>query len=191
MYKRQIEAGAFFGCENINQIHIPSEMALLPDGVFGRTDIEHIIIPGNISKVRCAFFECGRLRTAQLQEGVRSMWESFAGCSSLETVTIPASLEIISQNTFAGCSSLKDVTIYADDFIINDEPFVTSLNTYEENGDGTLRVGEIRGIALPHEGRALEHLFSDCPEVTIHAHEGSCMEQYARQHGLKFEVLAE
>mgnify|MGYP001024325687 CR=1 FL=1 len=186
-----IEAGAFFGCENINQIHIPSEMALLPDGVFGRTDIEHIIIPGNISKVRCAFFECGRLRTAQLQEGVRSMWESFAGCSSLETVTIPASLEIISQNTFAGCSSLKDVTIYADDFIINDEPFVTSLNTYEENGDGTLRVGEIRGIALPHEGRALEHLFSDCPEVTIHAHEGSCMEQYARQHGLKFEVLAE
>lgn len=186
-----IEECAFLGCENVNQIHIPKEMALLPDGIFGRTNIEQIVIPGNISKVRCAFFECDSLRTAELQEGVRSMWESFAGCSSLESVTIPGSLEIISQNTFAGCSSLKDVTVYADDFIINEKPFVTSVSVYEENGDGTLKTGEIREISLPHEGKALEHLFSDCPKVTIHAHKGSRMEQYAQQYGLKFEALEE
>lgn len=186
-----IEEGAFFGCENVDQIHIPTKMALLPDGIFGRTRIEQIVVPGNISKVRCAFFECEQLRTAELQEGVRSMWESFAGCSSLETVTIPSSLEIITKNTFAGCGALKDVTFYADEFTINEDPFVTALLMTAENEDGTLRVGEIQEIALPHEGKALEHLFSDCPEVTIHAHKGSFMERYAEQYGLKFEALEE
>ena len=186
-----IEECAFFGCGNVEQIHIPAEMALLPDGIFGRTNIEQIVVPGNISKVRCAFFECDRLRTAKLQEGVRSMWESFAGCSSLESVTIPDSLEIITQNTFGGCTSLKDVTFYADDFIINENPFVTSISVYEENGDGTMKVGAVQEIALPHEGKALEHLFSDCPEVTIHAHKGSYMERYVKQYGLKFEALEE
>lgn len=186
-----IEEGAFFGCENVSQLHIPAGMALLPDGIFARAKMEQIVIPGNISKVRCAFFECERLRTAELQEGVRSMWESFAGCSSLESVTIPGSLEIITKNTFAGCVSLKDVTVYADNFIINEEPLVTKLSVYEENRDGTLRVGEVREIALPHEGKALEHLFSDCPDVTIHAHKGSYMEDYAGQHGLKFVALEE
>lgn len=186
-----ISENAFLGCEQIKELSIPNGLVLLPDGAFGRTGIEHVVIPGNISKVRCAFFECGNLRSVEMQEGVRSLWESFAGCSALETVTIPASLEIMTQNTFAGCSSLKDVTFYADDFVINKLPFVKQINTYKENEDGTLVIGEVQSIMLPHDGEALDHLFADCPDVTIHAHKGSKMEQYAYEYGLKFEALNE
>lgn len=188
---KHISGNAFWGCEQVKEISIPSRLVLLSDGTFGRTGIEHVVIPGNISKVRCAFFECGSLRSVEMREGVRSLWESFAGCSALETVTIPASLEIMTQNTFAGCSSLKDITFYADDFTINTLPFVKRINTYKENEDGTLIVGEVQSIMLPHDGEALDHLFADCPDVTIHARKGSKMEQYAFEYGLKFEALNE
>ncbi|MDE7262233.1 MAG: leucine-rich repeat domain-containing protein [Oscillospiraceae bacterium] len=72
----------------ISQIQISESLSLLPDGIFGRTGISQITVPGNISKVRCAFFECPNLRSVELQEGARSLWESFAGCSVLETVTL-------------------------------------------------------------------------------------------------------
>lgn len=180
---------AFFGCENVRQVQISKGLSLLPDGVFGRTGISGITVPGNISKVRCAFFECSKLRSAELQEGVRSLWESFAGCSALETVTLPKSLEIISGNTFAGCTSLKDVTFYADYFAINKQPFVAAINMCADNPDGTMNVGNTQSILLPHNGGALEQLFADCPDVTIHAHEGSMMEQYAAAHNLRFQAL--
>lgn len=184
-----ISAGAFFGCVDIKQIRIPEGMSLLADGVFGRTGIEHIVVPENISKVRCAFFECDKLISVDIQRGVRSLWESFAGCSALETVTIPDSLEIISQNTFAGCTELKEVTFYADQFEINEKPYVTSIKTYAENADGTLNINEMQSIELPNGGAALDNLFADCPSVTIRAHSGSKMEQYAKTYGLNFEIL--
>lgn len=180
---------AFFGCENISQIRISENLSLLPDGIFGRTGISQITVPGNISKVRCAFFECSKLRSVVLQEGVRSLWESFAGCSALETITLPDSLELISGNTFAGCTSLKDVFFYANSFSINEQPFVTAIDTCAENPDGSLDMALIQSIALPHEGTALEHLFADCPDVTIHAYRGSMMERYAADHNLRFQAL--
>ena len=124
-----------------------------------------------------------------LQEGVRSLWESFAGCSALETITLPDSLELISGNTFAGCTSLKDVFFYANSFSINEQPFVTAIDTCAENPDGSLDMALIQSIALPHEGTALEHLFADCPDVTIHAYRGSMMERYAADHNLRFQAL--
>ena len=44
---------------------------------------------------------------------------------------------------------------------------------------------------LLHEGKTLEHHFSDCPKVTIHAYKGSCMERYADKYNIKFEALEE
>ena len=180
---------AFFGCKDIGQIRISENLSLLPDGVFGRTGISQITVLGNISKVRCAFFECSELRSAELQEGVRSLWESFAGCTALETVTLPESLELVSGNTFGGCTSLKDVFFYANSFAINERPFVSSIDTCAENPDGSLDTGLIQSIPLPHGGAALEHLFADSPDVTIHAYRGSMMEQYAADHNLHFQAL--
>ena len=39
--------------------------------------------------------------------------DSFYGCTSLEKVKLPASLEIISEYAFADCTSLKEITLPA------------------------------------------------------------------------------
>ena len=73
--------------------------------------------------------------------GIRTIEGSFAECSELETVTIPAGVNKISRSTFAGCTSLRDVWIYSD----NVELDYISDNTKK---DGCLFVG--------------------CPDLTIH-----------------------
>ena len=72
---------------------------------------------------------------------------------------------------------------------VNEQPFVTAIDTCAENPDGSLDMALIQSIALPHEGTALEHLFADCPDVTIHAYRGSMMERYAADHNLRFQAL--
>lgn len=179
---KYIGSSAFYNCANIRRIKIPESISLLKDAAFSGTGITEITIPGNVKKCRAAFWNCKELRTAIVENGICSIWESFAGCEKLEEVTLPESLEIITQYTFAGCTSLRDVTIYADDFIINEKPMVTKINEY--------RCGEA-AVEIPLEGAygSMEHLFSSCPDVTIHAHAGSKAEEYAKQYGLKFEPL--
>lgn len=120
----------------------------------------------------------------EVENGVYSVWEAFAGCGKLETVTLPESLEILTQYTFAGCASLKDVTIYADDFIINGEPMVNKIDVYR-HGE------ETEEIPIKGAYGEMEHLFSSCPDVTIHAHAGSKAEEYAKKYHLNFEPLEE
>lgn len=179
---KYIGRGAFYNCRNIRQITIPTSVSLLPDAAFSGTGITEITIPGNVKKCRAAFWNCKELRTAEVENGICSMWESFAGCENLESVTLPESLEILTQYTFAGCTSLKDVTIYADDFIINEEPMVNKINVYQ---DGK----EVEEIPLKEEYGTMEHLFGSCPDVTIHAHAGSKAEEYAKKYHLDFKQL--
>lgn len=84
-----------------------------------------------------------------------------------------------------------NVIFYADDFQINSKPFIKDIRLYKENIDNKLDKEEMVSFVLPHDGMALEHLFEDCPVVTIHAYNGSIMKSYVRKHGLKFEALEE
>jgi hypothetical protein len=38
-------------------------------------------------------------------------WYAFEGCSSLEKITIPASVKEIGDNVFEGCTGLKEITL--------------------------------------------------------------------------------
>lgn len=177
-----LQESVFFGCRGITELNVPAALSKLPNGSFGCTGLREVTVPGSISICESAFYGCESLKTACLQEGVRSMWGTFKNCSALETVTIPSTVRQISRSTFEGCTSLTDVTILSMDtdldYRLNDVGFAVMYD-----------VGESEVIHVEDKHSGPEHLFADCPQVTIHAYEGSTAHAYALEHGLNFEAI--
>ena len=58
------------------------------------------------------FGGCTSLRSITIPEGIVNIGgEVFMGCSSLVSITLPSSLEILGQQSFVNCSSLTSLTI--------------------------------------------------------------------------------
>ena len=179
-----IRDAAFMDCKNLKQIHIPYSLVILNNDVFAGSGLTSVTIPGNISKLRTSFYGCKELKTAVLEEGVRTLWGTFAECSSLENVVIPSTVQQISRSTFLHCGNLKDVWIYSDNAELDSVLFSIQHNEYSGTDYMDLTV----------KTKYLEEnndtpLFGNSPNLTIHAHSGSTAEQYAMEHGINFEAI--
>lgn len=114
-----IGTAAFYGCENINQIYLPETLVKIGSYAFDETKYYNtssitnwengimyirsyaVSIEPNFSKTFC-----------NLRKGTRLMADSlFAGCTSLETVTLPESLINISEYAFSFCEGIKTISI--------------------------------------------------------------------------------
>lgn len=82
---------AFYGCEKITSVTVPSSVKTIGDQ---------------------AFTSCLSLRTATLKEGVTTLGKSaFRYCYSLTSVSLPSTLQAIDDYAFFKCLALKSVTI--------------------------------------------------------------------------------
>ena len=179
-----IQQGAFENCEKLTSVNIPASLTFLDDDVFANTGLTEVTIPGNISKCRTSFYGCQNLKKATLNEGVRTLWGTFAECDALETVIIPASMRQISRSAFMNCSSLKDVWIYSDNVSLD---FMwTGLQHIDYYG---LENGKVNFSSLVLESENNTPLFMDSPDLTIHAHRGSSAHLYAIRKNIKFEAI--
>lgn len=173
--------GAFSGCSSLTGVTLPASLTVLQDGVFARTGLRQVTIPGNVTKCRTAFYACRQLESAVAEEGVRALWGTFAGCDALTTVALPASLQQISLSTFRGCTALRDVWIYSMDA---DLEFTRASIKYMQWNGADAPMDEVwleQGDTAP--------LFADCPNVTIHGYPGSTAEAYAERYGIRFEPI--
>ena len=159
---KSIAARAFENCKSLTAVNIPESMTLLDWRTFSGTGVISVDIPGNIVKCASAFENCKSLRNVTFSDGIRTIWGTFAGCTNLETVKIPSSVNQISRSAFTGCVNLRDVWIYSDETELDYVSDVTKSNPY---------------------------LFSDSLNLTIHAHRGSSSHVYASLHDIKFEEI--
>ena len=82
---------AFYGCDHITSITIPSSVTSI----------------GNY-----AFFGCNRLTSITIPSSVTSIGNTaFYGCSGLTSITIPGSVTSIADDVFQDCSGLTSITI--------------------------------------------------------------------------------
>ena len=99
---------AFFGCVNLESVTIPSTVETMGNG-----------------SGQGVFENCIALKNVTIAEGVKSIGvaATFAGCTSLRSITIPSTVETISSGMFENCTALKNVTIsnglkYIDDSLV-------------------------------------------------------------------------
>ena len=84
----------------------------LPNYFLSESNIENIVIPGNVKEIgEQAFSYCDFLTSAIIEEGVKILDDRvFSGCSQLKTVELPRSLNYIGIALFDGCFDLQEVT---------------------------------------------------------------------------------
>lgn len=106
--------GAFWGCNNLRSVIIPSTVTSIGAYAFSKcTSLTSIIIPNSVNSIGYnAFSGCISLISISLPSGITSIAsDTFADCSSLKTVVIPNSVITIGQDAFYNCTSLTNIVI--------------------------------------------------------------------------------
>ena len=97
------------GLEYKNYV-IPEGVEDIESSFHYNKNIESVYIPSSIKKMHNAFIGCSNLKSVTFADGLKII-DGFQYCTSLEEITIPASVDIIAPEAFLGCDSLKKIII--------------------------------------------------------------------------------
>ena len=97
------------------------------------SSITSVTIPNTVKTIgNCAFYQCTKLQSLLLYEGLQVIGDStFTNCSSLKSVTVPTSVQIIGNRTFYQCTGMQSLTLSDGIKVIGNRSFTrcTSLDS--------------------------------------------------------------
>lgn len=99
--------GAFFNCSSLTEITIPSNVESISSSAFQRC---YSLKKVNFEKPSKLRYIAGGTGGGLSSYDILNYFGAFADCSSLESIDIPASVEIISETAFKNCRNLKSVS---------------------------------------------------------------------------------
>ena len=151
---KKIGSNAFFGCNGLKSIEIPSNIEQLSFGAFQNcASLEDLVIQNGIAEIPAqCFYGCSELKNVTIPKSVTSIGDrAFMNCSKLGAVEIPGSVETIAENAFDGCDNLviyckkeSRARYYAEE---NKIPFVVTdgimFTLGEINGDGIISISDV------------------------------------------------
>ena len=117
------------------------------------------------------------IKRAVVKEGITSLaLNTFNGCSELESVSLPDSLQNIYASAFMDCTRLTRVDIpYG-------VPWVS--------GYCFARCYSLARVTVPESvTEVVDHAFDGCPRLTLYGYDGSYIETYANENGIPFVSL--
>ncbi|MBE6633123.1 MAG: hypothetical protein E7620_02130 [Ruminococcaceae bacterium] len=170
---------AFYDCNNLAMITLPSSVSTLGDEVFyGCSALESIIVPATVTQMGeglfngCSslstvilntkatelpaymFASCAALTTVQIPETVAKIGSSCFSGTSLESIIVPASVvDMSGYSIFRNCESLTTVTILGNVKVIGESMFEGCIN--------------LESVTLPESVETIEEdVFMDCVKLT-------------------------
>ena len=112
---------AFYRCAALTEINLTDSLEKIGAEAFAETGLISAVIPGSVRVLDgYTFTDCTSLTDVVIEEGVEEIvWDAmFGGCTSLRTVSFPASLtegltdsEIFTTYGGAGCDSLLKISV--------------------------------------------------------------------------------
>lgn len=106
---KEIEGSAFANCYNFDTT-LPGDLTLIGSSAFFNCEsLTEVDIPSSVPSIEYAtFYNCKSLQSITLPETIKLIGENiFNGCASLEEITLPDGIEQLP--TFKGCNSLKAI----------------------------------------------------------------------------------
>lgn len=175
---------------------------VVADGLFyGDEELTSIDIADSVEYIgSMAFEECINLREVKLPKSLYTICEeTFYGCESLESITLPDVVNI-GELAFAHCISLKNIVIPESvEFGIDDSAFLncTSLQKVTVNGNiqqiGSavfMNCENLKSINIPKSVESIGNdVFEFCDNVTIKCYENSYAHEYAKTNGINYSLI--
>ena len=112
---------AFWNCEALDNIDISDVSEIGAQAFYNCTSLSSVKLGDKLTKLESGTFEnCSGLKTVTLGKGMKVIGDmrqtgeedltgAFEGCTALESIVLPDSVEEIGKNTFKGCSALKSI----------------------------------------------------------------------------------
>lgn len=129
--------GAFFGCNDIEDLKIPDHITEIHESAFEECGhLRSVYIPASVREIRsCAFSTCYNLK--KIEVDIKNIYYSSSGGvlfnsektelvsfpNSRQDYTIPSTVRTIGKYSFQGCKDLKSITIPNSVTIIDDGAF--------------------------------------------------------------------
>lgn len=159
---KNIAAGAFVGCNYINEIVLPRNLLLIGECAFyGMENLETLTVEGgslnDLEVGKYAFMNCKDLTTVTLNDGSRlaKLGEgAFRGCESLESFTFAASMSSVGAAAFADCTSLETVS------------FMASERTLTFGENAFMNCTSLVTVNLPANVNKIPGVFAGCTSLT-------------------------
>lgn len=108
-YLNKIGVNAFFGCSQLKELNIPSNVSELSYGSFQNcSELERLVIEDGLTAIPTqSFYGCSALKNVIFDNTITSIGNlAFANCTSLTKLELPDSLTEIADNAFEGCDAL-------------------------------------------------------------------------------------
>ena len=120
----ELPAGTFYKLMNLKKVILPSTLTLIGENAFKKSGLQAIEIPASVETIgAAAFYGCTALTTVTFEKGSQlktiegrsdvvyyEYLGAFSDCTSLTSIEIPASVEIIEDGAFQDCTALTTVT---------------------------------------------------------------------------------
>ena len=108
-----LSSNAFYNCESLESINIPSALIEIDTYALCRTAITEIVIPDTVTRIGYdAFADCQNLKKVTLGNGITYIPEAIVwDCRNLENINIPSNVQTIGNRAFYNCEKLKNISI--------------------------------------------------------------------------------
>ncbi len=113
---KNIPSKAFYKCSNLSSVIFGDNVEAIGSYAFSFAGITELSVPANVSSMReSSFSNCKKMTNADLSKsGITTIGEScFLNCDKLEKIQLPKILEEIESASFENCTSLVSITIPA------------------------------------------------------------------------------
>lgn len=176
---RFIFGTTFGGCSSLKSFNFSKTEVYLPNDFFsGCNALETVNLPSNVSFGDSSFKGWTGLKHIEIPDGAKHIgWFCFAYCPNLESITLPQSMVIESDDlyaTFKDCGKLKKVEL--------------PLNTKRIAYECFMNCSELEEVLIPASVTSIENnAFDYCNKVTIIGAKNSYAEKYATDSGIPFK----
>ena len=146
---------AFYGCESLSSITLPSSVTTIDHNALQNCGMTSVTIPSSVTSIGWHAFAGSALTSVEIPSSVTTFGGSmFSSCVSLSSVSLPAGMTKIPDGMFGGCSSLKTLDIPSSVTLIGESAFANcgfeSLDDVKlPSGVKSIRENLFAGLALP------------------------------------------